>query len=49
MESVPQWGGNEAAPMGTILGMGALARTLLSQVECPGSGFTPLGWAGRKN
>lgn len=34
--------------MGTMLGMGALARTLLSQVECPGSGSISLGWAGRK-
>lgn len=29
VESVPQWRGNEAAPMGTMLGMGGLVRTLL--------------------
>lgn len=48
MESVPQWGVNEAACMGTMLGMGALARMLPSQVECPGSVSIPLGWAGIK-
>lgn len=30
LESAPQWGGSEAAPTGTMLGMGALARTLPS-------------------